>query len=255
MKKFLLLLSLCCAPLWAQCSNTSLGNGVTAVKCAGTANPGAGTPVNATFGSNTSSANSVFVFGFTCNDSACTTSTSAITLSATNAASETPTQQTGGATVFGDGSSRWKGSSWLFSNPTAGTLARVAASGGTPYYMTALAGEFSGLATSSPYDSVNSTFQVSGSYTSATVSTTTTNANDLVLCFIELADANAITPGSGFTELIEPSAGIQMQAKTVTSAGSQSCTWTFAATSSYQAMIATVKISGATPRRRQPQIQ
>lgn len=254
MKKLLLLTALLSLPTWAQCSNTSYGNGFTCIKAAGTANGGAGGTSTATFGSATVATHQVVLIGFVCGNSSCNGDTSGITLSFSNGASDSCTTMTGGATTFGDGSNRWKAHACVFTSTSATTTYTVTATGGTPYYLTAYASEWTGIATSSPWDVVASTFQAAGGpYSSATVTTaSTTNATDLVIGFIELNDANAITPGAGFTEIGEITNGVQHEGKSVASTGAQSCTWSFANTSSWQGLCMTLKAGagGATVRRR-----
>lgn len=253
MKK-LLLIALLSLPIWSQCSNTSYGNGFTCVKATGSINAGAGSSATATFGSSTTATNQVLVVGFVCGNSSCNGDTSGITITFSNGASDSCTAMPGGATTYGDSSNRWKGHACLFTSTSATTTFTVSTSGGTPYYLTAYASEWTGVASASPWDVVASTFQVGGTYSSATVTTaTTTNATNLVVGFIELNDANAVTPGSGFTEIGEVSNGVEWEGKSVAATGTQSCTWSFGNTSSWQGMCLTLKAGaggGATVRRR-----
>ncbi len=250
----LLLIALLTLPIWGQCSNTSYGNGFTCIKQAGTILAGAGGTATATFGSSTVATHQVLVIGFVCGNSGCSADTSGITLTFSNGASDSCTTMPGGATVFGDASSRWKGHACLFTSTSATTTYTVTATGGTPYYLTAYASEWTGVASSSPWDVVAATYQVAGSYTTATVTTaSTSNATDLVVGFVALNDANAVTPGSGFTEIGETSNGVEHEGKSVASTGAQSCTWSFSSTSSWQGMCLTLKASaggGGTVRRR-----
>lgn len=250
----LILIALLTLPIWGQCSNTSYGNGFTCVKQAGTILAGAGSTATATFGSSTTATNQVLVIAFVCGNSGCSGDTSGITISFSNGASDSCTAMPGGATTFGDGSNRWKGHACLFTSTSATTTYTVSTSGGTPYYLTSYASEWTGIASSSPWDVVAASFQVGGSYSTATVTTaTTTNATDLVVGFVALNDANAVTPGSGFTEIGETSAGVEHEGKSVAATGAQSCTWSFSNTSSWQGMCLTLKAGaggGATVRRR-----
>ena len=242
MRKLLLLLCIFSAATWAQCSNTSYSNGFTCVKSIGLIQGGAGSTATATFGSNTSAGNQVLLVGFVCGNSSCNADTSGITLTFSNGASDSCTAMTGGATVFGDGSSRWKAHACLFTSTSATTTYTVTASGGTPYYLTAYASEWTGIATSSPWDVVAASFQVGGTYSSATVTTGTTgNATDLVVGFVALNDANNVSPGSGFTEILETSAGVELEGKSVAATGTQSCTWSFSNTASWQGLCMTLK--------------
>lgn len=245
----LAILMFVCISALAQCSNTSYGNGFTCIKQAGTINAGAGGTATATFGSSTVATHQVLVIGFVCANSSCNGDTSGITLTFSNGASDSCTAMPGGATVFGDASSRWKGHACLFTSTSATTTYTVTASGGTPYYLTAYASEWTGVASSSPWDVVAGTFQVGGSYTTATVTTaSTTNATDLVVGFVTLNDANAITPGSGFTEIGETSNGVQHEGKSVAATGAQSCTWSFSNTASWQGLCLTLKAgAGGSP--------
>lgn len=238
----LAILMFVCIGVWAQCSNTSYGNGFTCVKQAGTINAGSGSSATATFGSNTTATNQVLLIAFVCGNSGCSGDTSGITISFSNGASDSCTAMPGGATVFGDASSRWKGHACLFTSTSATTTYTVSTSGGTPYYLTAYASEWTGIASSSPWDVVAGTFQVGGSYSTATVTTaSTTNATDLVVGFVTLNDANAITPGSGFTEIGEVSNGVEHEGKSVAATGAQSCTWSFSNTASWQGLCLTLK--------------
>ena len=238
----LAILMFACIAACAQCSNTSYGNGFTCVKQAGTINAGSGSSATATFGSNTTATNQVLLIAFVCGNSSCNGDTSGITISFSNGASDSCTAMPGGATTFGDGSNRWKGHACLFTSTSATTTYTVSTSGGTPYYLTAYASEWTGIASSSPWDVVAGTFQVGGSYSSATVTTaSTTNATDLVVGFVTLNDANAITPGSGFTEIGEVSNGVEHEGKSVAATGAQSCTWSFSNTASWQGLCLTLE--------------
>lgn len=240
MRKLLLLCTLfILAPFaGATCASTSFANGWTCVQQKGQANGGAGATATATFGASTGSGHMVVVFSESCNDVACNTDSTPITLAVSDGNGDTPVGasfnpcrlDTNHKTVY----------AWVFPSVGVTTTFTVTATGGTPFYLASIASEWTGGATSSPFDvSACGNNNVAGTTASVTAGTTT-NATDLVIGSIELGAANAVTPGSGFTEIGEDITGIEHEALSVIATGSQACTWTFAS-ATYEAACLTIK--------------
>jgi hypothetical protein len=259
--RHLVLLLIGALSLSAQCSSTSYANGFTCVKQAGSANAGAGATATATFGSNVTAGNSVVVFAGVCADAGCNTNNATgITLTVANGASDSSTQVTGGPYVVkvqnGVSSTSIKLTAWVFSNVSATTTFTVTATGGTPFYLASYASEWSGVATASPWDVSAAAVTADAAQTTLSVTTgTTSNATDLVIGYSQNS-GNAYTPGAGFTEIGESVTGIEHEAKSVASTGTQTCSWSWGANDAAQGICVTLKASGGgggttvTPRRR-----
>ncbi len=257
MKKLLVIFGLSSIALFAQCSNTSYGNGFTCIQQTGAANGGTGSTRSITFSSPTTAGNEVVVFASVCADAGCTsTNASGITLTVANGAGDTAIQATNAPFLLTDGqngsTTAVKYTAWVFTNVSATTTFTVTATGGTPNFLALYASEWTGISDTSPWDGGAGTQSPNGTQTSATVNiASTTNATDLILGYIGNWSGANITPGSGFTEIGEPLPGQQHQAKSVTTAGAQSCTWTMGSTA-WQAACVALKATGSSspPRKR-----
>ena len=210
---------------------TSFGNGFALCQQKEVANGGSGATVTATLGSTMTAGHQALVFGFTCADSGCsTTSTSGITLTVADTNSDSHTQVTGGPFLVDVNHVQL--TAWCFSSVTANSAFTVTATGGTPYYMTAAVSEWSGLTCT--YDGTPAaSFSASGVTSASASCGTTSNAVDLIVGFIELG-GGSVTAGSGFTQVGQDVTGIQSQGMSVSATGAQSSAWTFSSTT-YQA--------------------
>lgn len=239
------LTSVACVGALAQCSNTSYGNGFVCVQAAGNALGGAGNVTTANFPVDTTVGNVVVFYLAVCADEACTTDNApSITLSQDNAGSNVCTEIPGGPFEVAQNQTQISRSTKMtayvcpITTPNKDWNAR--ATGGTPFYLSGYAAEWSGVATTGFYDKVTSGIAATGGETSASLTTTSTaNAVDLVVGMLGTSD-DTISAGAGFLEVLKVSNYVQMEAKSVATQGAQTCTWTNAA-GSWQGMCITLK--------------
>lgn len=231
----------------AACSNTSYANGFTCVQAAGTANGGAGSSAVATFGANTTVGNVVVFFMSACADAGCTTNNApSMTFSQSNGGSNSCTQVPGGAFDTAQDATQsslsTKTTAYVCPITSAGTTFTATVTGGTPFYLTAYASEWSGVATTNFFDQVAMGISPDASAVTSTVTTASTaNTTDLVIGYIGTSE-DTITPGSGFSEVQKPGSFNEVEAKSVASKAAQSCTWSHAAGST-QGLCLTLKSS------------
>ena len=116
---------------------------------------------------------------------------------------------------------------WYIPNASAGTAFTITYASGV-YYAGVAASEWTGLATTSPFDQATASGSTTA-VTSATVTpSNTTNANDLIIGFIGMiGSAHTVTLGTGFSLAGQTTLGIQNEYRVVSSTGSWPCTWTF----------------------------
>lgn len=242
MNRLLILLFIFSSFLFAQCSNTSYANGAVCVQQATIQNPGTGTSATATFGSSVAG-KAVLVAAIICDDVSCTKSG----LSGVSA-----TVQSGGGDTFEAAALNPYESNaptvdvrmwaWVVPVANAGTTFTVNCSPSC-FYASLKVSAWTGLATSSVFD-VGAGGSSASAGTSASISAgTTTNATDLIYGVIANDNGTLVTPGSGFTEIGEGNNGWEHEAKTVTSAGAQSCTWTFASSDNYDGLCLALKLA------------
>jgi hypothetical protein len=86
----------------------------------------------------------------------------------------------------------------------------------------------------------NGSAQVSGS-------ATTTNANDILVSYVEIAASGYPTAGSGFTKRIAPSWNSGLEDMSVVSAGPYSATWTEYGASAWTIAVVALKTTAASP--------
>lgn len=228
---------------WAQCSNTSYGNGFNCVQAAGVANAGAGSTANATLPSNAAAGHQVVVIGFACSDSNCSQSAAGITLSATATGSGNspvacpgnPYRLNSNIEIYG---------CWLMDVSAPTKSFTVTAIGGTPFYLSNYVSEWTGIAPAlSAFDVGGTSFSAPSTTSASTATGTTRNAKDLIMGMLQLSVSTGVTPGTGFIESGEYITGIQQEGKSVASAGPQSCTWTFSS-SPWQGLCFALKAAG-----------
>lgn len=254
MRKLLLLLALCCAPMWAQCANTSYGNGWTCIQQASNQNTGgAGTSVTVTMGATVGAHHGAIIVAEYCDDVSCTKSgLSSITATVASGAGDTFESWSGNPYESNAAPIDVRYYAWAVPDTKGGTTFTVTCST-TCYYLSAKVSEWTGMASSSVFDVGAGGSSASASTAPSVTAGTTTNATDLVYGIIANDDGLAVTPGSGFTEIGEGGNGWEHEAKSVISTGSQACTWT-QASSNYDALCLTFKAGsgggGSTSKRR-----
>ncbi len=253
MKK-LILLCLFSAAAWAQCSNTDYGNGFTCIQQKGTANGGSASSQVTTLSSTPTAGQQALVFGTYCGNSGCGGGNAAsITATLANGAGDSCTIHPSAPWSINQGSAGdAKLYAWFCPNISANTTYTMTTST-TSWYPTLYVSIWSGVATSSFWDVGGSTATTSTVTSLSASAGTTTNATDLIAGFIILNAANAVTPGSGFTEIGEDATAAEHEAKSVAATGAQSCTWTFASTAGGWAGCVTLKAAaggGGAVRRR-----
>lgn len=208
----------------AMCSSSSFGNGWTCVQAASTNNAGSGNAVTVTFGSTVSVGNPVTVLIALCNNVSCS-SVFGHAFTLTGTAQSSCTQDPGGAPYS---STNIEGTSYVCTG-AAGTTIIVTSDGSggnTPFYLVAMAAEWTGGLTVSPYD--GNGVVGGGTGTTATSASKTIGATTyLFFCTANNSGSATLTPGSGFTQISQTNAASFQEAKTGVS-GSQTGTasWT-----------------------------
>lgn len=238
-----------CLSAFAQCSNTSYGNGFTCVQYGNASNAGAGATSTVTLTGNTTTGNTVVVFSSVCGNLSCTAGLSSMSLDVSNGASDSKAEIPGSPSVVGD---IFKKSAWVFSSVSATSTFTVSVTGGTPYYLVVDVVEIAGAATSSPLDV--SQFGSASTGTSLSITTGSTgNATDMVIGQLgTLSGISNLTMGAGFTAV---AANKTVMAKTVSSAGAQTCNWTWTNNRANIGACVVIKNSSAKVRRRALVIQ
>ena len=233
----------------AACSSTSFGNDYTCVQTAYATNGGGAASVTATFSSGVAGGNAVFMFYFSCStDSGCSATTTP-TVTFSNPAADTFT--TAPSSCFSLQSDTRKMCMGATFNVTAGQTAFTCAPNGTYWYIRCFAVEIAMPAGTKSYDVTGGATGTSGT-PSASLSGTTAQAIELIMGYLENGNPNAITPGSGFTELLEPETGHMIEAKVVTSTGSYACDGTHTSDTWHAVCMAakSAAAGGAAARRR-----
>lgn len=199
----------CAVPCWAQCSNTSYGNGFTCVQQVGTRNNNgsASSPLTATLGANTVSGHQVEALLFFCTTSGCVGGATP-TITFTDGASDAVSVPT---TACSSVNSQYSFCAAIFPNVSA-TNTVSASWTGTISYPALYISEWTGGATSNPFDG-DAIYCGASSGTSLTCSKTTT-ATDLVTGFAIVANNPSITAGTGFTQIGQDIAGDQDEGET-----------------------------------------
>ncbi len=233
---------LCSTVSLAQnCSNTTIGT-ATCVQQASNINAGAGSTSTATLTS-VSASNKLLVETHYCQDLSCNTNvTFTATLSDTGTSSCTPSPNAPYTTAATNQDLRFY--AWLCTGLSAGTHAMKITTSSSSDYLTVVTQEMSGLGTAFDGANVDSSTLGTGSNPSVSTSGATTNANDLIVGYITVATTTP-TVGAGFTEMSTAS-GVETEAKTVSSAGTQTAVWV-ASAQSWEAIVFPVKLSAATP--------
>jgi hypothetical protein len=225
MKRLLLLplFLLCTIPAKAACSNTSFGNGWTCIQAASTNNAGSGNAVTVTFGSTVTAGHLVTVLIVLCNNVSCS-SVFGHAFTLTGTARSSCTQDPGGAPYS---SNNIEGTSYSCVG-AAGTTIIVTSDGSggnTPFYLVAMAAEWTGGNTASSFD--GSGVVNGGTGTTATATKTINAATDLFACTANNSGSATLTPGSGFTQISQTNAASFHEAKTgVTGSQNGTATWT-----------------------------
>lgn len=243
----LLLAVLCCAPMWAQCSNTSYSNGWTCIQQASSQNPSSATAVTVTMGATVGAHHGAIIVAEFCDDASCTKAgLSGITLTIASGAGDTFEAWSGNPYESNAAPIDVRYYAWAVPDTIGGTTFTVTCSA-TCFYLSAKVSEWTGMASSSVFDVGAGGSSASASTAPSVTAGTTTNANNLIYGIIANDDGLAVTPGSGFLEIGEGGNGWEHEARSVTATGSYSCAWT-QSSSNYDALCLTFKASaGGSP--------
>jgi len=206
------------------CSGLSFGNGFTCIQFANNADTDSGTALTATMSANATAGNQVIVTAFACADINCVNSMSTPTVTLTDGNGDTVSLPT---TPCGNVQADRKLCVGIFANVGA-TATFTATWSTTVWYLQVEAVEWSGGATSNPFD-VDASHCGAASGASLTCSLTT-SSTALIFGRINHETNVATTPGSGFTEVHDTGTTMQLQAKSA-AAGANDCTWSWTGSS------------------------
>lgn len=218
---------------------TDYGNGWGLCQQVINRNAGSGSSFTGTLPGATTLGHALLVFSFVCNDTNCSTSGAAISCTLAHGTDTSPESATGSPFRIGSGG-RVIFYVWAIPNMgSTSTSVAVTCTGGTPFFVTVGASEWSGGVTSGIFDVANALTGTAATSASVTAGTTT-NAVDLVAGMLVTSVSQGITPGAGFTEIGDLGTGLEHEALSVASTGSQSCTWTMGS-SVWEGVCATLK--------------
>jgi hypothetical protein len=137
---------------------------------------------------------------------------------------------------------------WYVPSGAAATAWNVNITGGTPYYHRVTVIEISKPAGTTLSMTGDGFGPGAGTSSTASASTTgsTSNAADLVLGQTNGSGQDPTGTGTGFTD-VDPGGGHEVEMKTVTSTGVQTCTWPYASSNAWQAICGAIAAVGGGP--------
>ncbi len=225
-----------------QCSSTAIGT-ATCIQSDSEGSGTSGTTQTLTMPSATGAGHQFLLTAFICANSACSSSASGISLTPSSTCSDTFTAAPGSpySVPINGIADHARIAVWMVTSTCGATVFTVTC-GSTCWYPTVGGSEWTGLATSSPFDVAAGGGGSAG--TSASLGCgTTTNATDLIFAYIALGAGNAVSPGSGFTEVNEAITGDEHEAKTVSATGAQTATWSWTGSTYWSGACAAVKLA------------